>query len=87
MALLHWKGEPHPMLNKPGDLKRVMEGLLLCPKGAVALLHRKEESPLRSLMPRMEGSHCDRREPRLRCTRRESLVCHRVRRITQMADG
>ncbi|RXN20091.1 hypothetical protein ROHU_007150 [Labeo rohita] len=43
-------------------------GIMLRPKGAAALLHRKGESPLRlntkrGLMPRMEGSHCNRRGP------------------------
>ena len=40
------------------------EGLLLPPKGAAALLHRKGESLLRlstrrGLLHLMEGSHCD----------------------------
>ena len=44
------------------------EGLLLHPKGAAALLHRKGESLLRlstrrSLTHLMEGSHCNRRKP------------------------
>ncbi|RXN26148.1 hypothetical protein ROHU_021082 [Labeo rohita] len=60
-----------------------MEGLSLHPKGAAALLHRKGESPLRlntkrGLMPRMEGSHCNRRELRLCCTGRESPPCDDV---------
>ncbi|RXN14380.1 hypothetical protein ROHU_028659 [Labeo rohita] len=71
------------MLNK---FEMIGGGTLAASKGSCGSAAQEGRVPL-ATMYRMEVSRCDRREPRLCCTGKESPICRGVRSVTPTDGG
>ncbi|RXN09205.1 hypothetical protein ROHU_003658 [Labeo rohita] len=73
--MLHRKGEPSPMLDEPKRFGTSGGGTLTVTKGSFGSAAPEARVPL-ATMYRAWSPHCNRREPWLCCTGKESPVRH-----------